>query len=69
MLRRDLEEHPIYWNDQMVVITASFGIAEVLLGEDDSTAIIARADAALYRAKQLGRNRVIAAEMSAAQAV
>ena len=69
MLRRDLEEHPIYWNDQMVVITASFGIAEVLLGEDDSTAIIARADAALYQAKQLGRNRVIAAEMSAAQAV
>ena len=69
MLRRDLEEHPIHWNDHTVVITASFGITEVLPGEDDANDMIGRADYALYQAKQLGRNRVMAAEMSAAQAV
>jgi diguanylate cyclase (GGDEF)-like protein len=67
MLRRDLEEHPIHWNDQTVMITASFGITEVMAGELDANAIIGRADAALYEAKQEGRNRVVAAELSAAQ--
>jgi diguanylate cyclase len=38
-------------------ITFSGGVAEVT--EDaDTRAALARADAALYRAKQLGRNRV-----------
>ncbi len=69
MLRRDLEEHPIHWNDHTVVITASFGITEVVMGADDATAMIGRADAALYEAKQLGRNRVVVAGMAAAQAV
>lgn len=62
MLRRDLEEHPVRWDDQAVVITASFGIAEMIAGEDASV-IIGRADAALYRAKQDGRNRVFVAEL------
>jgi diguanylate cyclase (GGDEF)-like protein len=64
MLRRDLEEHPIHWNDQTIVITASFGITESHAGEDDTPAIIGRADAALYEAKQDGRNRVAIAELS-----
>jgi diguanylate cyclase (GGDEF)-like protein len=67
MLRRDLEEHPVHWNDQTVVITASFGVTEVRPGEIDANAILGRADAALYEAKQDGRNRVVAAELSAAQ--
>ena len=38
-------------------ITASFGVAALEAGQDDST-LIANADAALYRAKEGGRNRV-----------
>ncbi len=38
-------------------ITASFGVTAFAAG-DDSEAMVARADAALYAAKRLGRNRV-----------
>jgi len=37
--------------------TASFGVAEYIPGEKEA-AMVGRADAALYRAKELGRNRV-----------
>ena len=66
-LRRDLEEHPVHWNDQTVVITASFGLTEIVPGEDDVAAIIGRADAGLYQAKQDGRNCIRTAELSGAQ--
>jgi diguanylate cyclase (GGDEF)-like protein len=70
MVRRDLEEHPILWNNHTVVITASFGITEIMPGEVDANVIIGRADAALYQAKQDGRNRVeLAAELSVSQGV
>jgi two-component system, cell cycle response regulator len=62
MLRRDFGEHPVHWNDQMVTVSASFGITDIFTGEIDATAIIGRADAALYQAKQDGRNCVRAAE-------
>ena len=58
MLRKDLEQHPVCWNDETLVVTASFGIAEMNAAEDTMNAIIARADAALYHAKQDGRNCV-----------
>jgi len=58
MLRHDLEEHPVHWNDQTVVVTASFGITEIVSGEENAHAIIGRADGALYQAKQDGRNCV-----------
>ena len=38
-------------------VTASFGVASLLAGQGDE-GLIAQADAALYRAKQGGRNRV-----------
>lgn len=40
-------------------VTASFGVAELVSGEGTS-ALVARADAKLYAAKQAGRNRVAA---------
>jgi diguanylate cyclase (GGDEF)-like protein len=57
-LRRELAETTIPWQDQTIGITASFGVTTALLSEVDSQALIARADAALYRAKDQGRNCV-----------
>jgi diguanylate cyclase (GGDEF)-like protein len=44
-----------------VVVTASFGVTEVTPADAQATAVLARADAALYEAKRAGRNRVAAA--------
>ena len=61
-LRREIEEHPVQWNEGEVVVTASFGLTSITPGELDTNLIIARADAALYRAKEDGRNCVRFAE-------
>jgi diguanylate cyclase (GGDEF)-like protein len=61
-LRRELEENPVRWNDAAVAVTASFGIAAVTPGEVDPSLVIGRADAALYRAKDEGRNCIRSAE-------
>lgn len=42
-------------------VTVSIGVAEVHVQAEDSDGAIRRADAALYRAKQAGRNRVVTA--------
>jgi diguanylate cyclase (GGDEF)-like protein len=55
-LRRELELHSLKWNDETVNVTASFGVTSIVPGEIDLLAVIGRADAALYRAKQSGRN-------------
>jgi diguanylate cyclase (GGDEF)-like protein len=57
-LRRAIEKEPIAWADGIVSATASFGVTEISPGEIDPLAIVARTDAALYRSKQEGRNRV-----------
>ena len=69
VLRHDLEKHPIPWHKQgsdavEIRITASIGVTTVVPGEVDPAAVIARADAALYRAKEQGRNRVCVASPS-----
>ncbi len=69
VLRRDLEKHPVPWHKAGihaadVRVTASFGLTMIMPGEENPTAIIARADAALYRAKEQGRNCVCVADPS-----
>jgi len=66
-LRREIADLPIHWKDETLQITASFGVTMALPSEIDSEAIISRADAALYRAKEQGRNCVrLSAELAMA---
>ena len=57
-LRRELAEMPVTWKGEMIAVTASFGVSVALPAEIDCKALIGRADAALYRAKDQGRNCV-----------
>lgn len=61
-LRRAMEREPLPWGDGLVSFTASFGVTEIVPGEADTLGVVARADAALYRSKQDGRNKVTVAE-------
>lgn len=61
-LRRELEEQPVQWREETVRVTASFGVTAVTPGEVDASGIIGRADAALYRAKESGRNCIRTAD-------
>jgi diguanylate cyclase (GGDEF)-like protein len=57
-LRMELANMKLEWKDGSIRITASFGVAASLPSEIDAHALIGRADAALYRAKDHGRNCV-----------
>jgi diguanylate cyclase (GGDEF)-like protein len=57
-LRRAISERPVMWNDGQITVTASFGITAVNTADHDPRSAIARADTALYRAKQVGRNAI-----------
>jgi PleD family two-component response regulator len=52
----------VTWTDRTIGVTASFGVTTIAPGETDALAIMARADGALYRAKEAGRNCVRFAE-------
>ncbi len=58
-MRVSLQALKIEIGGVLIQITASFGLAE-LKPEDDPDLVLGRADAALYRAKETGRNRVVA---------
>lgn len=60
-LQRDLTKNFFLHNNERVLITFSAGVAERLFGESVDS-VLPRADAALYLAKQSGRNRVNGAE-------
>jgi two-component system cell cycle response regulator len=49
---------PIVWKGEALNVTASFGVSVALPAEIDPQALIGRADVALYRAKDQGRNCV-----------
>ncbi len=57
-----LECDPIIFEDQTLKVTASFGVAELqVCGDTDADSLVKSADAALYLAKEGGRNTVVAA--------
>ena len=57
-VRSSIAAVPVALDERTVAITISIGIAVFDPLRDDAAALTARADAALYRAKQAGRNRV-----------
>lgn len=68
-LRREIGDHPVRWNEEEVNVTASFGLTAITPGEVEPNAIIGRADRALYKAKESGRNCVHTAEEHEAGAI
>lgn len=59
-IRETLKQHPIMLDGERIAVSASFGVCEVNADVELDRAL-SLADKALYRAKELGRNRVCAA--------
>ena len=58
-IRKKLETTPILYGSKTIGATVSIGVAEAKDEDEDFTALLQRADQALYRAKNEGRNRVL----------
>lgn len=56
-IRADIESHTLAYGMDVLNLTASLGVA-TLQGDDTVDSLLKRADAAMYQAKKLGRNRV-----------
>jgi len=57
-LRQKIESSPLAQGKDAIGLTVSIGVSPVLAADTDATAALIRADRALYRAKEKGRNRV-----------
>ncbi|MCF8110851.1 MAG: GGDEF domain-containing protein [Desulfobacteraceae bacterium] len=63
-LRKEIESTEIVTDRNRLYITATIGAAEIVHEDQGIEDLVRRADAALYRGKQEGRNRVEAAQQS-----
>lgn len=59
-LQRELTKRFFLHNNERLLITFSAGVAQYRAGEDEAT-LFQRADAAMYQAKQQGKNQVVPA--------
>ena len=59
-IRHSIEVLPVHARGESLQTTVSMGVASLLGPADTADDLIARADAALYRAKTQGRNCVVA---------
>jgi diguanylate cyclase (GGDEF)-like protein len=57
-IRANIEEMTVTFAKQTIQFTVSIGISLVLDTDTNSSAVLGRADAALYQAKKNGRNRI-----------
>lgn len=57
-LRKKVAATPATNEERVISLTVSIGVAEMYTGDDNGDASLVRADRALYRAKEQGRNRV-----------
>lgn len=57
-IRRGIEQHEFRLDGQLLRVTVSIGFCAMMPSSQNGETLIALADAALYRAKQSGRNRV-----------
>ena len=60
-LRLKVADTPFVFKDQVIQLTVSIGVAAMDGKDADAVAVLARADRALYGAKEGGRNRLMAA--------
>lgn len=58
-LQQALADTPFVWEGKHWPLTASFGVATVASGLDSAESLLQRADQAVYRAKEAGRNQVV----------
>jgi diguanylate cyclase (GGDEF)-like protein len=57
-LRLAIQETKFKFENQVIPVAISSGVAQILIGTEKGEDAIARADAALYRSKESGRNQV-----------
>jgi diguanylate cyclase (GGDEF)-like protein len=62
-LRQAVQTRAFPFQEIVVPVTVSVGVAELCPHKDTAEGLVARADAALYKAKEQGRNRVVAATL------
>ena len=60
-IRAHVENATFKYNGQTIRVTVSAGVGEVLKPKDTADHLFERVDAALYKAKQTGRNKVVCA--------
>lgn len=63
-LRAIIAEHEFIYQDQLLPVTISLGVAELRADVPSHEKLVARADEALYHSKHMGRNRYTCAPVS-----